>query len=239
MPPGAPPPRPDRFWSNVAIIAIIAATAGWTTVGALILTRPSEGSAATTSGEPIESDIAFEEESLEPEDVERHDAPDLEALLPSEWDGTPLSVMSFVGEDIVAETEWGLAFADFIEAEGKDITDLAVADAADPTSSIDLFVSVFRLEGEDAATVIEGLTTAASLSTVDAENPESGFKTSEIQLGGTTVTKGTFADALPDEVASYFLAGDGVVYDIETADEQLAADVIASLQVKPDEPSPS
>jgi hypothetical protein len=40
------------------------------------------------------------------------------------------------------------------------------------------------------------------------------------------VTKGLYED---DPLASYFIQGDGVVFDIETADEELAAAVIATL----------
>jgi hypothetical protein len=215
------PPKPDRFWPTVAIIAIIAATFGWTTVGILVLGGSGGGGAAAIATETIDPDEEdfIDDASFEPEISISHDAPELEAMLPSAWDGTPLVSESFRGDAVLDESAWSTALLGFVEAQGKTAEDLAAARAYDEQGALDLFVSVFRLDGEEGSTLTEGLTAAWA---ADGE----GFETTEIELGGKTVLKGLYAG---DDLASYFYPQGDVVFDIETADEELAAEVLATL----------
>jgi hypothetical protein len=99
------------------------------------------------------------------------------------------------------------------------VADLSVAQTLDEVGELDLVVGAFRVDGIDAA--------ALETAMIDAWTAtDSTFSTSQVTLGGRTVTKGLYED---DPLASYFIQGDGVVFDIETADEELAAAVIATL----------
>jgi hypothetical protein len=198
------------------VIAIVVATIGWTTVAFLALGGTGSGD-NTAIASPTADDV-IEEESLEPE-VQSHQAPDLEALLPAEWSGTALVTQSWTGQDVLADDDWSLALTDFLEANGKTVADLSVAQTLDEVGELDLVVGAFRVDGIDAA-ALEGAMIDAWTAT------DSTFSTSQVTLAGQTVTKGLYED---DELASYFIQGDGVVFDIETADEELAAAVIARL----------
>ena len=91
--PGPPPRGGTNFWQALAIVALIAATAGWTTVAVLALRGPA-GAAAVASEDPNASADA----STAP-DVPSHDVPALEAFLPTSVKGTALDAQSVTGDD--------------------------------------------------------------------------------------------------------------------------------------------
>ena len=86
----APSAGPTRAggnpWQVIAIIALIAATAGWTTVAVIALREPS--TAAVASSEP--TDPAASDDSSIPPAVAIHEVPELEAprAARGQWDGT-------------------------------------------------------------------------------------------------------------------------------------------------------
>ena len=89
--PAIEPPRPTGLnrtganaWQVVAIIALIAATAGWTTVAVIALHGPSP--AAAIPSESTDPNIV--EDPSVPPDVAIHEVPELEALLPREVSDT-------------------------------------------------------------------------------------------------------------------------------------------------------
>jgi hypothetical protein len=213
--PPTPPSRPDRLWPTIAVIAIVVATVGWTTVAFLALGGGRGDGTAVAS--PTVDDV-IDEESLPPEELS-HEAPELEALLPTEWSGTALTTQSWTGGSVLADDDWSLALNDFLEENGKTVADLSVAQTLDEVGDLDLVVGAFQVDGIDAAALETAMIEAWTAT-------DSTFSTSQLELGGQTVTKGTYED---DELASYFIQGDGVVFDIETADENLAAAVIATL----------
>jgi hypothetical protein len=225
--PPDPPQRPDRLWPTIAIIAIVVATIGWTTVAFLALGGPSGDGDSVAVASPTIDDV-IDEESLEPE-PQSHEVPDLEALMPTEWSGVALTPQSWTGETVLSDDDWSLALSDFLEANGKTSADLAVAQTLDEAGELDLVIGAFRVAGMEP-TLLESAMIDAWTAT------DSTFTTSQVQLGGRTVTKGMYED---DELASYFIPGDGVVFDIETSDEELAAAVIASLPGSSAAPSPS
>jgi hypothetical protein len=213
------PPRQDRFWQTVAIVAIIAAAVGWTTVAAMALGRPGDTATISGSVEPDEEDFV-DEESFEPEIVEQHDAPDLEAMLPSTWEDTALVAQSSRGEAVLDDSdEWSQVLAGFIETQGRTSADFAMAQAYDDAGALDLVISAFRTDGIEGATLVDGLTAAWA---ADGE----GFETTEVELGGKTVIKGLYAG---DDLASYFYPSGDVVFGIETVDEELATAVLDAL----------
>ena len=234
------PPRPDQFWPIVAIIAIIFATAGWTTTGVLLLTGRSGSETPGPSVAAVASeDASAPIDTSEPSDVSSHEAPDLEAMLPGSWEDTALSAQSWTGENVLIDQDpWSDALRAFVAKKQLNVAGLSVAQALDTQGALDLVVGAFRLSGANATTMVEGLTSAWVAN-------DSTFKTSVVTVGGSSVTKGV-STAQP--IITYWLKGNGVVFDIETADPALAAAVVhamatgnvpGSLAPKPSSPGPS
>lgn len=210
------PPHPDRFWAIVAIIAIIVAAAGWTTVALTAVRDPTSATAAL----PTDDTSAVVDESLEPEvEAESHEAVDLEALLPTEHDGSILTAQSWTGETILADDDWSAAIRAVLEEQGKVATDFAVAQAWDSAEVLDLVVGGFRIDGVEPTAVLEAMKAAWLAS-------DGTFVTTEMTLAGQQVIKGVYQDK---SVTYYWYAANGIVYDIETSDEAIAAAVVAAI----------
>jgi hypothetical protein len=203
--------RPDRPWAIIAIIAIIAATSGWTTVAVTALSGRDAATPAPTTDPVADASPAPATES--------HEAPDLEALLPAEYDGTTLTAQSWGGDTLLADDPWSAAILTLLESEGKVASDFAVAQAWDAAESLDLVVGAFRVDGVEPTSVIDTMK-AAWLASDDT------FTTTVVSLAGQSITKGAYAD---DTVTYYWYAANGVVYDIETSDEAVAAAVVAGI----------
>lgn len=206
----------DRFWTVTAIVAIIAATAGWTTVAVTTFFDGHAPSDATSIATDAPADATTEPEA----EAESHQATDLEALLPAEFEGTVLTAQSWTGDTLLADDDWSAAITSFLESEEKAAADFTVAQAWDATAALELVVGAFRVDGVNPTSVMEAMK-AAWLANDDT------FVTSEITLAGLPITKGTYDD---EEVAYYWYATSGVVYDIETADEAVAAAVVERIK---------
>ncbi len=202
-------------WPALAIIAIIIATAGWTTVGVLVLNKPA---AATTA--PAGSDVPIDE-SLPPENIpESHLFPDLEALLPAQVAGTPLSVQSFTGTDFIIEDGWGTSMTAFLTSVGKTPADLQLGHAEDPDAVLDLdAILVFRLDGVKPETLRDAIINGWRTDFPD-------LTTSTATVADKAITKGAFGE---DAIGSVWYVHDGLVYDIESYDEALATTILAAL----------
>lgn len=207
---------PERIWATIAIIAIIVATAGWTTV-ALIAGR-NPGTATATL--PTDDAGAIVDESGEPDaEAESHEAVDLEALLPTEHDGTILTAQSWTGDTILADDEWSAAILAVLQEHGKAAADFAVAQAWDPAEALDLVVGGFRIDGLEPSVVLEAMKAAWLAG-------DATFVTTEMTLAEQQVVKGMYED---DSVAYYWYAANGIVYDIEASDEATAAAVVTDI----------
>ena len=79
---GPPAPTRGNIWQAIAIVALIAATAGWTTVAVLAL-RPASGAVAQASPSDVVDASASDDTSSEPPVADTHDAVEMEALLPT------------------------------------------------------------------------------------------------------------------------------------------------------------
>jgi hypothetical protein len=210
-----PPPSRGNVWQVVAIIAIVAATAGWTTVAVLALRDTSVAQAVPSVTEPP---LGSDEPSLPPL-ADTHDAPELEAFLPPELDGTALEVQSWTGDSILTDDGWSTSITAFLTSAGKTATDLQVAQAFDATQVLDGSIGVYRVDGVDAIALRDAL-----LAAWRSDYPD--LNVSQVTLDGTEVTKGDFGQ---DSVASYLYIRDDLVYDIETTDETIATAAIAVL----------
>ena len=212
----------QRFWPTVAMIAIVVATAGWTTVAVLALSgrggEPSPSPAAIV-GASASEDAFVEPDTSDSPEPESHVSPELEALLPKTWEGTTLTSQSWTGDTLLSDDGWSDAFTKFLDGAGKKPTDLFVAQAYDPTGAIDLTVAAFKITGVSSADVRNTLVTAWK-----ADYPE--LATTTATIGGKEVTRGVFEDTGID---SYWYEHADLVYDVETADADMAAKVFATL----------
>ena len=207
--------RSDRFWPLVALIAAILATAGWTTVIVMSLNDRDPVAAASPSVEPS-VDESIPETTPEPLS---HESPELEGLLPAVWEGTALQKESWTGDVVLLDDEWSQTFRTFLDDQGKTPADLLVAQAADPTGVLQMSVGAFRIDGATGAQMLETVVAAWK-----AEYPD--LETTTIELGGKNVTRGVFSDG---DINSYWYEHEGVVFDVETADEALATAVLETL----------
>jgi hypothetical protein len=212
----APPSRGgSNFWQGLAIVALIAATAGWTTVAVLALRNPSTTGAAVATADPNATDAST------PPDVPSHDVPELEAFLPSQVNGTALDSQSVTGDDgLIGSDEWSTAMTTFLTGVSKTAKDLQYAFGSDPAQGIDISVGVYRVVGVDANALRDALVQGWK-----ALAPE--VKISNVTLDGKIVIKG---DDGADYPFSYLYVSGTVAYEIYTSDESL---VTATLKVLP------
>ncbi len=222
----SPEPRASAgagYWPIVAIIAIIAATAGWTTVAVLALNRDDAGTAAVTTPSD-QVDPSFDDTDLGASDapVEAlHEVPDLEAVLPTEAAGTPLAAQSWTGDTLLSDGgTWSEAITAWLTTVGKKPADLTAAQALDPNDTIDHSVGVFRVTDVPVTDLRDALVAAWK-----AEFPE--LVTSTITLDGIEVQKSDFG---PDAINSYWYAHDGLLFDVETSDEAVATTLLPAIR---------
>ncbi len=215
--PGSPPPAGrGNIWQVVAIIAIIAATAGWTTVGVLAL-RPDSAAvvAPTDSFDPTASD-----DTEVPPVADSHDAPDLEAVLPASLDGTAMQFQSVLGDTLLTDDPWSNSIRSFLTAAGKTPNDLRFAQAYDPDQAIDISLDVYQVRGVEAAKVRDALVAAWK-----GDYPD--MTISDVTLDGKTLTKGAFAEA--DTPSFYIYLRDDLVFDIWSSDDVGATSTLKAL----------
>ncbi|MFL5674973.1 MAG: hypothetical protein ACJ779_08205 [Chloroflexota bacterium] len=206
-----------NIWQVVAIIALLAATAGWTTV-AVIALRPE--TPATALASPTESDdpgaLDGGSDSAAPES---HDAPELEADLPTTINGATLHVESQTGTDNLSDDGYSNTIKTFLTSVGKAPADLHIARAIDPDGTVDGEFQVYRVAGVDGKKVGDTLIDAWKVDFPDLT------KTDET-ISGQPVTKVVFD---PDTPTSYLYVRGEDLYDIWTSDPAVAAAAIAAL----------
>ena len=214
--PGPPARRGGNPWQVVAIIAIVAATAGWTAAGILAFREPSTAAveSPTDSFDPNATD-----DSSIPPVADTHDAPELEAFLPTELNGNALQLQSWDGSGVLTDDTWSASMTSFLTAAGKKPADLRVAQAYDPNEAIDASIGLYRVDGVAAGPLRDALIAAWK-----GDYPD--MKVSEVTLGGKTVTKAEFGQDAPN---SFMYLRDDMVYDIETADDAIATAALAAL----------
>lgn len=206
------------YWPALAIIAVIIATAGWTTVGVLVV---NDKPAAVASG-PIESDESIDDEEEIPDDEpqpESHLFPDLEALLPTEAAGTQLSAESITGTDFIPDDGSVDGVIAYLTSVGKTPADVQAALAGDPEQRIDLdSVWVYRLAGVEP----EGLRDALIEGVLRANFPE--IVMSPVTVGDKAVVQGAI-----DGIYSTWYINDGLLFEIESFDEAISTAILAGL----------
>jgi hypothetical protein len=223
------------FWQGLAIVALIAATAGWTTVAVLAL-RPQPTPVAEASPTDDVGAVPSDDPNASDEPVpDSHTVPALEAQLPTTICGTPLVTQSWTGDATLADDPWSVTVTTFLTSVGKTPVDLQFAQAYDPTAGtdpntgIDLSIGVFRVAGTEAASLRDNLIKAWK-----GDYPD--LVTTSITIGGKKVTKGDFG---ADAINSYWYLSGNDVYDVETTDEGLATAALSALPDAAGSPMPS
>jgi hypothetical protein len=176
--------------------------------------RPS---GATGSGAPTGSDFG----AGSPEPSGSPVAPDLEAKLPTEIGGTPLTTQSATADSVFGSDPNSRALSARIRAMGADVADLQIAQAFDETSTIDLSIVAFRLPGKDATKL-----RAAVVDTWLSANVD-GVKRTDVTLGGKRLTKIDYGDQGPID---YVYQGSDYVIVIDTADPAIATEAASKIK---------
>jgi hypothetical protein len=205
----------------LAVVGLIAATAGWTTV-ALIALRPSATPAAIAGGSPAdvlpsEDPFASANASDEPP-VESHAVADLEALLPTNVNGTSLTRESWTGDLVLGDDTWSTSMTSFLTTSGKTVADLQAAQAYDAASSLDLSAGAFRVPGVGGAALRDAIIAAYK-----GDYPD--LKLTPTTIDGLAVTTGDFGDGSLE----YWYIRDDVVFDIQSGDPAIVQAALAAL----------
>jgi hypothetical protein len=199
----------SRFWPALAIIAIIVATAGWTTV---IVTHLND--TGSSAPQPTATD-----NSTPAPVAPSHVFPDLEALLPTSVNGTSLSIESWTGDAIFGSDPWSQSLTTYLATVQKGPADVHVAQAYDAVGTLDIGAAAYQVDGITATALRDAMVAAWKV-----QYPN--LVTSQATVGGKTVLKGVFGNGLPD---SYWYESGNVVFDVETTDAALATTVLTGL----------
>jgi len=214
----APPPRSVNTWQVLAIVALIAATAGWTTAAVLALRDTSSAAVAAEDAPEDTFDPNATDEAADAPLAETHDVPELEGLLPTEVSGTALVRESWAGA--VLDSDAANASMDaFLTKAGKTQADFQIAQAYDPEQTLDASVRVYHVTGITAAAIQDALIEAWK-----GDYPD--LTISRVTLDGKEITKGGFGE---DTESSYLYQRGDHLYDIEAADDKVATAALAAL----------
>jgi hypothetical protein len=186
---------------------------------------PDSTDAAVGSDEPPSSDDPGVDASSSPF------APELEAVLPTsivDHSGTaspaptiPLTVVSNSATEIFGQDPGSRALAARIRTLGGTLEQLQTAQAYDDTGTIDLSIIAFRLPKVD----LEKFRTAIIETWLGAG--ADGVKSSNVTVGGKTVTKIDYGDGATIE---YVYAKNDYVVVLDTSDADIAAQAVAGLK---------
>jgi len=215
----APASSGTNVWQVIAVVALLAATAGWTTVAVMAL-RGSDTGAAVAAPSASADPGASDGPSAGPV-ADTHSAPDLELALPTAVNGAQLQVQSETGEGLLSGDAWSTVVTTFLTSVGKTAKDLQFAQAADPTQTLDGSFEVYRVPGVDGTKLRDALITAWK-----GDFPD--MKLTDVTVGGRKVTKGVFDTQTPP---SYLFVTGEYLYDIWTNDPTIAAAGIKALPV--------
>ena len=188
--------------------------------GAPATLAPSGSASPPSSAEPTAVASEAPPASTEPLPSEAAAAPELEAALPTEVAGTPLTVDSASGSDVLGQDAGSRATIAALREAGHTVDDFQVAEAYDPTGTLDLSIIGFRVEGMTSDEV-EKLIRDTWLSAGGA-----GVTTSEVTLAGAPFTRIDYGDG---GSMSYYTTRDDMVIVIETSDPALAEQAAAAL----------
>jgi hypothetical protein len=157
----------------------------------------------------------------EPTPTEAHAFKDLEAILPKSVDGTALSAQSTTGTDVLVGDPSSTDLLAWITSNGKKSSDLEVAEAFDPTNSVDIDITAVKLNGVAPATLRQEL-----LKTWLGASA-SGITTRTTSVGGKSVLVIDYGD---QGALDYVFEQGGAVVILSSSDAALAGRVVSTFK---------
>jgi hypothetical protein len=201
---------------------MVGAFAGFGVQG--LLAGPATGASSAPSAASTDDTSATGDTGVIPSDAPADSvspaSPVLESRIPASINGVTLSIQSAIDATSLSSGPDGRALDAAVVALGKQASDLEVAVADDQTTSIDLTIIGFRVDGIAAAEIRKAVMEAWLAAGT------SGVATSTIAVSGTQVTKVSYGDGGPDE---YVLTIGDSVFVLETTDAALAQAAAAAL----------
>jgi hypothetical protein len=233
-PPGGDPGGGQwRHWPLVAVIALVAATAGWTTVAVMVLDgRPAQVAQVSPSPTDSASEDVLPSDDIAGDSVApQHDAPEMEALLPTQVADMPLTTESVLGSTYLGDDAWSTAVrAELTKAKkADDVLKIGVA-YGPPDDPRQFSITVYSAEGVPTDALLKAMTDSYA-------GLEPPYKISKATIAEKPVTKAVPSDGASDSLVIYWYVNDGNIYDIETDDVALAGAAIAALPPVTDAPS--
>jgi hypothetical protein len=182
---------------------------------------PVASSAATPAGSPSGSPAPSGLASPEPSQAAAGPAaPDLEALMPRQVNGTQLTVQSATGDQVLGTDAASKALISALASFGKKPGDLQIAQAYDAAGALDLTILGFRVPGVPVAklqpAVLQTWLFAGATGVTTKETTVSGIKVTEVSYGG-------------DTSVSYVVVRKDAVLVVQSGDATLAAAALAAL----------
>ncbi|HEX5829124.1 MAG TPA: hypothetical protein VFY23_16480 [Candidatus Limnocylindrales bacterium] len=147
-------------------------------------------------------------------------APELEALLPAQVDGTALAVDSVLGPELFGEDPSSRAIIAALRAQGKTAADISFAQAYDETQALDLSMFAVAVDALGVDKTKE-IVLDAWLSATGA-----GIEREEVTLGGREVTRIDYGD---DGAKDYLVTSGDAVIVVSSGDEAVATAAIDAL----------
>jgi hypothetical protein len=148
-------------------------------------------------------------------------APDLEAKLPADLGGTPLTKTSATADQIFGTDPNSRALSARIRSLGSDVSDLQVAQAYDDTGTVDVSIVAFRLPGKDGAKLRDAIIETWLSANV------AGVTKTEVTLGGKKLTKIDYHD---DGPIDYVYGTSDYVIVIDTSDPAIATEAASKIK---------
>ena len=169
------------------------------------------------SGSPEPSGLASPQPS---QAVASPAAPELEALMPTQVSGTALSVQSATGDQVLGTDAASKALTSALASFGKKPADLQLAQAYDPTSTLDVTILGFRVPGLAVSklepAVLQTWLFAGATGVTTKQTTVSGVAVTEVSYGG-------------DTSVSYVVVRKDAVLVVQSGSAALAAAAIAAL----------
>jgi hypothetical protein len=185
--------------------------------GALASGSPSGSPPGSPPGSPEPSGLASPQPS---QAAASPAAPELEALMPTQVSGTALSVQSATGDQVLGTDAASKALTSALASFGKKPADLQLAQAYDPTSTLDVTILGFRVPG----LAVSKLEPAVLQTWLFAG--ATGVTTKQTTVSGVAVTEVTYGG---DTSVSYVLVRKDSVLVVQSGSAALAAAAIAAL----------
>ena len=208
----------DLRQAGSAVDAAIRRALGDAGATAAPVASPAAPASGSPSGSPEPSGLASPQPSQGA--AASPAAPELEALMPTQVSGTALSVQSATGDQVLGTDAASKALTSALASFGKKPADLQLAQAYDPTNTLDVTILGFRVPG----IAVSKLEPAVLQTWLFAG--ATGVTTKQTTVSGVAVTEVTYGG---DTSVSYVVVRKDSVLVVQSGVAALAAAAIAAL----------